>query len=130
MKTSRRTLAKVVAAKLIAEPAKSKSIMKMTAAYLIDNNMADKAHIFVNDLARELYGQTGHISAEVVTAQPATANLTKLLANSIKQLTGAKSVDLNLTEDKAIIGGFIIRTPEAALDSTVRRKLNQLSNIA
>lgn len=130
MTTSRRILARVVAAKLIADPAKSSSIMKATAAYLVEHKMASKAHIFVNDLAREIYDQTGHLSAEAVTALPPTDAMVKLLTRSIKNLTGAKSVDLRLSQDESLIGGFIVRTPEAVIDSSIRSKLNQLSNAA
>ena len=130
MVTSRRLLAQVVVAKLVAEPKRQAHIIKATAAYMVEHKMADQPHIFINDLARELQRQTGHLSAELVTAFPAGASLLKQLEAAIKTMTGAKTIDLEVSHDAELLGGFIIRTPEAMVDRTIRQQLSQLRNIA
>lgn len=130
MAASRRLLAQVVASQLIAEPKQQARIIRTVAAYLTEHKLADQPHMFINDLARELQRQTGHLSAEVVTAHPTDLALLQKLAKSLKSATGARTVDLQASHQPDLLGGFIVRTPDAMIDKTVRRQLSQLRNIA
>lgn len=130
MATSRRLLAQVVAAQLIAEPKQQARIIRTVAAYMTEHKLADQPHMFINDLARELQRQTGHLSAEVVTARPADSALLQKLAKTLKAATGAQTVDLQASHEPDLLGGFIVRTPDAMTDQTIRHQLSQLRNIA
>jgi len=68
-KASRRVLARTMAAKLLAEPDKRQHWVKLLAAYLMDHGMDDDVDLVINDIAHELYLQSGHLIVEVTSAR-------------------------------------------------------------
>ena len=68
----------------------------------------------------------GEASAEVTVAEPMTdANLTAL-KDTLKTITGGKSVDLQVNIDPAIIGGIVVKLGSRMVDSSLRTKLNSI----
>lgn len=126
---SRRIVARSIAGKLLAEPKRQGHWIKVLAAYLLERGAAEDAELVANDIAREIYLQSGHLYADVASAKPlsesACAKLKKLLAEA----TGAKHVELHPHTDKTLLGGFIARTPDQQFDASVRSQLKQLASI-
>ena len=129
-KPSRRALARVIAERLAASNADGRAIMREAAAYLIENNMVEDADALINDIADELFRQTGRLVVEVTSAHvlsdEARANLIKYL----QDMTQATSVELHETVDDNLIGGLVAKTPSAELDVSIRSKLRQLTALA
>lgn len=128
-KVSRRVLARTVAAKLIAEPAKRKLWIDQLAAYLVQHNRAGELDQIVNDIAHELFEQKGELVVDVTSARPLTDTVRSELQKILKDETGAKQVSITETVDPSLLGGLVARTPDAQLDVSVRTKLKQLATI-
>jgi F-type H+-transporting ATPase subunit delta len=129
-KTSRRTIARIVAEKLTADGADGAAIMREVAAYLLDNNLVDDADMIINDIAEELYLQTGRLVVEVTSARPLSPEARQNLVGYLQKEVGASDVELHEMVDEDLIGGLIARTPSAELDVSVRNKLRQLTALA
>ncbi len=130
-KLSRRIVARTIAAKLLAEPtpARRKHWLQVTAAYLLDQKQADDVDLVVNDIAHELYEQSGHLAVDVVSAHALSASVREELKKTLQASTSAKHVELSEQLDPQLLGGLVARTPDAELDLSVRTKLKQLATI-
>jgi ATP synthase F1 delta subunit len=128
-KVSRRVLARTVAAKLLAEPAKRRQWLKATAAYLIEHGMAEDVDLIVNDIAHELHRQSGHLLVAVTSARKLSDSTLGTLTRMLKEALGAKRVELIEHTDPDLLGGLVARTPDAILDASVRTKLKQLASL-
>ena len=129
-KVSRRTLASAVAAKLVAEPKRSEHWMNVLAAYLVEHDMVNDADMLINDIAHELYEQSGHLVVEVTSAEKLTDTVRKQLVEYLQRETEASSVELHESTDPDLIGGLTARTADAELDASVRSQLRKLTAIA
>jgi F-type H+-transporting ATPase subunit delta len=69
----------------------------------------------------------GEVSAEVTAAKALTEKQSKALAAALKKSVG-KDVQVNVTVDKDLIGGLIVKVGSAMVDSSLRSKLNNLQN--
>jgi F-type H+-transporting ATPase subunit delta len=69
----------------------------------------------------------GEVSAEVTAAKALTETQSKALAAALKKSVG-KDVNVNVTVDKDLIGGLIVKVGSLMIDSTLRSKLNNLQN--
>ncbi len=69
----------------------------------------------------------GEVSAEVTAAKALTEKQSTALAAALKKSVG-KDVNVNVTVDKDIIGGLIVKVGSAMVDSSLRSKLNNLQN--
>lgn len=128
-KVSRRVIARTVAAKLLAEPSKQSYWLKVTAAYLLEQNMADDFDLIVNDIAHELFEQSGHLLVDVTSAHKLSDQVRDELKHTMRTATGAKRVELTEHINPDLLGGLIARTPDAQLDASVRTKLKQLASL-
>ncbi|HUS26637.1 MAG TPA: F0F1 ATP synthase subunit delta [Nevskiaceae bacterium] len=128
-KLSRRVVARAVAAKLVAEPAKRAHWIKVLAAYLVEQNKVEDIDLLVNDIAHELYDQTGHLLVDVTSARPLTEAIRDELKRTLRQATSAVRVELSEHVDRDLLGGLVARTPDGQLDVSVRSQLRQLAAI-
>jgi F-type H+-transporting ATPase subunit delta len=128
-KISRRVLARTIAARLVAEPARQDYWIKVLAAYLVDQRRVDEADLIVNDIAHELFAQDGQLLVHVDSARPLADSVRTSLKDLLKVRTGATSVTLAEQVDPTLLGGLIARTPDAQMDVSVRTKLKQLATI-
>lgn len=104
--------------------------MREVAAYLLDNNMTEEADAIVNDIAEELYVQTGRLVVEVTSAHALTEEARSNLVKYLQDTTQAQSVELHETVDESLIGGLVAKTPSAELDVSVKHSLRQLTALA
>jgi F0F1-type ATP synthase delta subunit len=128
--SSRRSLAKLVAERLSAEGADGKRVMLELAAYLLQNGQAEDADLIINDIADELYRQTGRLVVEVTSAHPLTSEGRQQLIGYLQDETGATTVELHEMVDESLIGGLVAKTPSAELDVSVKNTLRQLTGLA
>jgi ATP synthase F1 delta subunit len=128
-KSSRRVLARTIANKLLAEPNNRKHWIKATAAYLMDHGMDEDVDLIINDIAHELYTQSGHLIVDVTSARKLSDSTREELVRMLKAETSAKYVEVAEKTDPDLMGGLIARTPDAVLDASVRTKLKQLASL-
>ncbi len=128
-KASRRIIARTVAAKILAEPAKQSHWLRALAAYLLEHNMADDVNLIINDIAHELFVQSGHLLVDMTSARALSNDVRDELKRTLREATGAKHVEFVEHTDPALLGGLVARTPDAVLDVSVRTRLQQLATI-
>ena len=128
-KFSRRVLARTIAAKLVAEPARQDYWVTVLAAYLVDHKRTAEAELVINDILHELYEQDGQLLARITSARPLTDALRAKLKQLLSDQTDARKVTLTEQTDPSLLGGLIARTSDAELDASVRTKINQLATI-
>ena len=76
----------------------------------------------------ELVYETASIKMiEVVSAFPFTNLQKNTLIQKLKELTGAREIQLVITVDSSLIGGFLIKTESKVIDFSIK---NQLQNLA
>lgn len=129
-KTSRRQLARTVAAKLLAEPERREHWVRALAAYLVETDRTEEADQVINAIAHELLEQDGLLAVEVTSARPLTDDIRKELASYLKSATGARDVQMAEHVDPELVGGLIARTPNQELDTSVRSQLRRLASIS
>jgi F0F1-type ATP synthase delta subunit len=128
-KASRRVIARTVATKLLTEPARQSEWLRATAAYLLEEHMSDDVNLITNDIAHELFEQSGHLLVDVTSARRLTDSVRKELGRMMREATGATHIEIAEHTDLDLLGGLVARTPDAVLDVSVRTRLKQLATM-
>ena len=68
----------------------------------------------------------GRIRAQVTAAEPLKDAHVEALKSALAELTGGKSVALDLKVDPGIIGGLIVKLGSRMIDSSLKTRLNSL----
>ena len=82
----------------------------------------------IRDFRKLVARWKGEISAEVTVAEKLSDNHLDALKAALKQVSGGKSVDLNVKVDPAIIGGLTVKLGSRMVDSSLRTKLNSIKH--
>jgi F-type H+-transporting ATPase subunit delta len=109
---------------------------KMKLMPIVSNTlalMAAKRRLFVvpalvAQLRALIAEEKGEITAEVISAKAMTKTQTDKLAKAIKARIG-KDVKIDATVDEELIGGLVIKVGSQMIDTSIRSKLNSLSNV-
>ena len=96
---------------------------------MVEHNSIDDLDLMVNDIVREVFEQSGELLVAVTTARPLTESLRAEIVKSMKDALDAKKVVVSETVDPEIKGGFIARTSDVVIDSSIRSQLKQLASI-
>lgn len=126
---SRRKLATYIASELI-NGAAVKPLLQKAASYLVEHKQVGQAELLVRDLEAILARDHGVVLAQVISARELSAALLKNIEQFVKSSESAKQVEVATSVDPSLLGGVIIRTPRAELDTTVRKQLNDLRSYA
>ena len=94
--------------------------------------MAQKRRLFVlpqmvQALRETIAADKGEVTADVISAQPLTAEQSDKLAKSLAATSG-KKVTLNKTVDESLIGGLVVKLGSKMIDTSIRSKLDSLQN--
>jgi F-type H+-transporting ATPase subunit delta len=68
------------------------------------------------------------VRVSVTTAFPLTAELSARLRARLEELTGRK-VELNVLEDRGLLGGIVVRVGDTLYDGSIRTQLNNMRNL-
>ena len=129
-KISRRVLARTIASKLLAEPERRDHWIRALGAYLIETKRVAEASLVAKEISHEILVQGGALYADVTSARPLTQEVAQQLSDFLKQATGATTVSLATHTDAELVGGFIARTPDQELDTSVRSQLRKLHSLS
>ena len=127
-RVSRRQLARAVVREL-RDGRQRGPLMKSVAAYLLCYGMVNQAELLVQDIAHELFTETGHLMATMESAEQLSHSLESSLRSYLKRVTKADRVELTKHIDPSLLGGVRLSVPGAELDLTVRRQLKQLRGV-
>lgn len=124
---SRRKIATYIADQLAAgKPADS--LLAQAASYLIDHKKQNQAELLVRDIEAALARDHGIVLTQVISARELSAGIINKIEQFVLASEGAKQVEVSVSVDPSLLGGAIIRTPRAELDTTVRKQLNALKS--
>ena len=116
-KLSRRKLAQYAASRAL-DGKLPANVLRDLAAYLVENKRVRELELVVRSIEEEL-ADRGIMVANVTTARPISDDLRQAVAKTLS----AKHVYLREIVDPSVVGGVRIDTPNARLDSTIKRKL-------
>lgn len=122
---SRRKIASYIATELAAGKPVG-PLMTQAAAYLVDHHQQNQADLLVRDIEATLAREHKVVLAKVVSARKLSDQIIKSIAQYVQTAEAAKQVEVSASVDPSLLGGVIIRTPQAELDTTVRKQLNSL----
>ena len=125
---SRRRVAQFIARQL-ADGESVSRVTKVLAAYLVDNKQRREANLILRDIEVELAREHGHLTVDVTSARNLGAETRKALLEMLKSESNVKNIELIESVDPGLIGGVIVRTPEAELDASLKTKLTKLMAI-
>lgn len=103
-----------------------KRVVKRFVELLFANNNNAQAEKISQEFERLKNKKEGKIKAEVVSKEKLDKSLVEMLEKYIKNKTGAKIVNLVEKQDKAVLGGFIIRAGDMILDASLRSRLREV----
>ncbi|WP_425101527.1 F0F1 ATP synthase subunit delta [Tropicibacter sp. S64] len=94
--------------------------------------MAQKRRLFVvpamvRRLREMIATEKGEVTADVVSAQPLSADQSARLAETLKAQVGS-DVKINATVDESLIGGLVVKLGSRMIDTSIKAKLASLQN--
>lgn len=106
-------------------------VSKTTLDYI--NNVIDKGREqFLPEISSSFIEQYNSnkeiISADLVSATEVTDSLKNQVIDIIKNKTGAKTVNMNISVDSALIGGFVLKYNDKLYDTSISGRLTKLRN--
>ena len=122
---SRRSIATYVAGEL-ARGKTAAPLLQQVAGYLVEHKRTNQVELLVRDIEAILARDHKVVLAEVISARELSTGLIKNIEQFVKTSEGATQVEVNTSIDPSLLGGVIVRTPRAELDTTVRKQLNAL----
>lgn len=121
---SRRKIASYYADELLAG---KKDIATQLAAFLIDTRRQRELDLIVRDIELAL-ADRGVLVADVASSRDLSQAAKKSITDFLQVSQGARTVTLREHVDATLLGGVRIGIPGAAVDATLRRKLNLLKS--
>lgn len=112
-----------------ADDGQIEKIIRDFTKVLIKNNDAAKIEKIIRHFNEFWNKDKGVIEAEIISAKELGKDISKLLEDHIKKLTGGKVLNLKKKIEKDILGGVVIKYGDKVLDSSLKTKLRQFSNI-
>ena len=122
---SRRSIATYGAGEL-ARGKTAAPLLQQVAGYLVEHKSTNQVELLVRDIEAILARDHKVVLAEVISARELSTGLIKNIEQFVKTSEGATQVEVNTSIDPSLLGGVIVRTPRAELDTTVRKQLNAL----
>ena len=122
---SRRKIATYLANELVAGKPTDR-LLTQAASYLVDHRQVNQAELLVRDIEEILARDHGVVLASVVSARELSDGIITSIKQFVLRAEGAKQVEVSASVDPSLLGGVIVRTPRAELDTTVRKQLNAL----
>lgn len=113
---------------IVAKVAESAKLNKLTANFLgllAHNRRLDGLLAMAQSFLAEFAQRRGEYSADVRTAHPLSAEQQETLVASLCALAGGK-VHVNMREDKALLGGLVVKLGSRLIDASVKGKLERL----
>ena len=74
-----------------------------------------------------VYELASLVTIEVITTIPFTESQKNTLEVKLKELTNASGIELAITVDSNLIGGFLIKTDSKIIDFTIKNQLKKLA---
>lgn len=128
IKTSRRQLARFIAAELASGRAHIDKLAIKVAAFLITSKQLAATDLLMRDVADVLNREYDLVHIDVTSARKLSVAMREQIKRYGQNVTGSRKVELIESVDESLVGGAIIALPDAQLDVSLRSKLKKLMN--
>ena len=125
---SRRRVAKFVADQL-ADGESPARLARVLAAYLASSKQLWAVELILRDIESALLRSHKFLAADVTSARRLSRETLDELVKMLKSETGAQKVELIENINSDLVGGVVVRTPEAELDASLLNKLRKLRTV-
>jgi F0F1-type ATP synthase delta subunit len=125
---SRRRVAKFVADQL-ADGESPTRVARILAAYLASTKQLWAHELILRDIETALLHDHKFLAADVTSARRLSRETLDELVKMLKVETDATQVELMENINSDLVGGVVVRTPEAELDATLLNKLRKLKAV-
>ena len=95
------------------------------AKLLLDRERIDAIPGISRELDAMIDEKSGQITAEVLTAAPLTSSQQAELKTTLESLSG-KKVQIDIKEDKSLLGGVIAKVGDLVYDGSLRTQLREI----
>lgn len=103
-----------------------KNILKNFVVLLGRQHDLNKEAEIINTF-NNLWGQkNGEVTASLISARRVTDDTRELIINYLKNKSGASQIILDETEDKNLLGGFVLKYNNKVLDGSLKSSLESL----
>lgn len=99
--------------------------LQQAAAWLVTTGRSHEADYLAADVAAILEEQ-GTVAVRITSAHRLSAEAKREIEKFITAKTGADELSMEYDHDPSLIGGIRIQTPTAALDTSIRTRLERL----
>ena len=96
--------------------------------FLAANRRLFSVDQIIRDFRKLVAKWKGEVTAEVTAAEQLSDSHLQAIKDTLKSITGEKSVDLRVKIDPAIIGGLMVKLGSRMVDSSLRTKLNAIKH--
>ncbi|HEX4662041.1 MAG TPA: F0F1 ATP synthase subunit delta [Candidatus Saccharimonadales bacterium] len=129
IKTSRRQLARFVAAELASGRVHMDRLAHRVAAFLITTKQLGQVDLLLRDVADVLNREYDMVHVDITSAQKLSAAMREQIKRYAKNVSGTSNVELSESIDPSLIGGAVVSLPGQELDSSIKSKLKKLMNV-
>ncbi len=120
-KLSRRKIAAYCADELLA----GRNVIKQLAAYLTETHRENEMDLIVRDIEAAL-AERGLVVADLHSSRKLGDDTKNAIASFLAQTMNAERVVMRESVDDSLLGGVRVSAAGRELDTTLRRRLNQL----
>ncbi|MCL2451337.1 F0F1 ATP synthase subunit delta [Candidatus Saccharibacteria bacterium] len=125
---SRRRIAKFIADQLMSGESVQR-VAKVLAAWLVESRQTRTSELVLRDIETALLNDHKFLAADVSSARELSHETIASLREMLAAETGAQKVEIIPQVDENLVGGVIVRTPDAEMDASLRTKLRKLRAI-
>lgn len=103
-----------------------KDILKNFVVLLDRQHDLNKEAEIINAFADLWSQENGEVMASLISARRITDDTRELIINYLKNKSGASQIILDETEDKNLLGGFVLKYNNKVLDGSLKSSLESL----
>lgn len=128
MSFSRAVLAEEIAGRI--SSGKTRGLAGSVAAYLVESGKTAEVNSLERDIMQQIAEKTGTVEVTAITAHKLSQKELDGIARKImKADASAKTVVINQTIDRSVVGGVRLEFPNQLLDLSVSAKLSKLRQL-
>lgn len=106
----------------------SQKITRNFISVLARNNRLPYAQEIIAAFISRLMAERGEVVAEVISAAPVQGEYLASISKALAEALG-KKVKINVTVDKKLLGGLIVKVGSVMLDNSLKSKLDRLEQV-
>lgn len=103
-----------------------KDVLKNFVYLLRKENALTRADQILSEFVKLFNQENGIVLANVKCTSSLDKACRKQVETYIKELAGGNTIELSEEEDKAVLGGLVIRYGDKIIDSSLKTRLNKL----